>query len=224
MTLADAPRLTKGAFVSIDPAKPTPRVIPFQYNPETLSRSLAPPAGGEGAGEGRAGPVYVAGAPVETFEVEIELHAAENMPDVLAGDANPVATRLAALELLVYPSVDDVGRVADLAAKGALELVGPFAPFTLFSYGASRVVPVRIGSCKITELLHDHDLNPLHAKVAISLRVLSYDDLPPSHPGYGVFLAYQSRKETLGRSALPPVAGRVPEGLSRAPAGSWGGG
>jgi hypothetical protein len=33
--------------------------------------------------------------------------------------------------------------------------------------------------------------------VSLGLRVLSYNDLPPSHPGFGLFLAHQIVKETM---------------------------
>jgi hypothetical protein len=41
MPVLDSPRLLKGALVSLNPPDPTPRVVIFQYNPATLTRSLA---------------------------------------------------------------------------------------------------------------------------------------------------------------------------------------
>jgi len=40
MTVFNVPRLLKGALVSLDPPNPTPQVIVFQYNPNTLTRTL----------------------------------------------------------------------------------------------------------------------------------------------------------------------------------------
>jgi hypothetical protein len=40
-------------------------------------------------------------------------------------------------------------------------------------------------------------LNPIRATVSLSLRVLSYNDFLPSHPGYNLFLAHQAIKEVM---------------------------
>jgi hypothetical protein len=71
------------------------------------------------------------------------------------------------------------------------------APLTLFIWGAKRIVPVRLTDFSITEEAHDPSLNPIRAKVSLGLRVLSYNDLPPTHPGYGLFLAHQVVKEAM---------------------------
>ena len=39
-TFPQSPRLLKGALVAIDPLRPLPTVIVFQYNPETLTRRI----------------------------------------------------------------------------------------------------------------------------------------------------------------------------------------
>jgi hypothetical protein len=70
-------------------------------------------------------------------------------------------------------------------------------PFTLFIWGLKRVVPVRVTDLTITEEAFDPQLNPIRAKASLSLRVLTYDDFPLLHPGYGVFLAHQVVKETM---------------------------
>jgi hypothetical protein len=45
-----SPRLLKGAIVAFDLPAPVPRVIPFQINPESMSRTLeARSADAEGA-------------------------------------------------------------------------------------------------------------------------------------------------------------------------------
>ena len=48
-TYSQGPRLLKGAIVAIDPATSGRSTIVFQYNPETVKRSLEPQlAGAEG--------------------------------------------------------------------------------------------------------------------------------------------------------------------------------
>ncbi|MCH7801350.1 MAG: hypothetical protein IIC24_07370, partial [Chloroflexi bacterium] len=55
-------RTLKGALVSIDEANPAPRVVAFQYNPVTLSRSLQSQMVGGQAGE-RSEDVHFTSAP-----------------------------------------------------------------------------------------------------------------------------------------------------------------
>jgi hypothetical protein len=96
-------------------------------------------------------------------------------------------------------------------AIGTLEILPPIGPFTVLVWGWKRVVPVRLNEFTITEEMHDADLNPIHAKVGLGLRVLSYNDLSITNPGYYLFLAHQAAKEvmaTLGSiNNLGAVAG-----------------
>ena len=198
MTTPISPRLVKGAIVGIDPLNPLASVIVFQYNPDTLTRQVtAQLSGGEG-GASRAEPTRLRGAPVETITLEVEIDAT----DQLEG-ADPVATtmgihpQLAALEMLLYPKMASVIANTALLLAGTIEIVPPEAPFTLFVWGPSRVVPVRLSGFTITEQAHDPMLNPIRAKAALSLRVLSYNDFPVTHPGYALFLAHQAAKEVM---------------------------
>ena len=113
--------------------------------------------------------------------------------------------------MLVYPKSALVIANAILAATGTLEVIPPAAPFTLFIWGAKRVLPVRLTDVGVTEEAHDVHLNPIRARASLGLRVLSYNDLPLTHPGYGVFLAHQVVKEimaTMGSvTTLSAVAG-----------------
>ncbi len=73
-TFPGSPRVLKGALVGIDPATPIPSVIIFQYNPDTLTRSLKPRSpGGEGA---RAEAQRLTGPPEETIKVTTRWPAA----------------------------------------------------------------------------------------------------------------------------------------------------
>ena len=80
-----------------------------------------------------------------------------------------------------------------------------------FVWGLKRVVPVRLTEFSITEEAFDEGLNPIRARVSLGLRVLSYNDLPLSHPGYSLFLAHQVTKEVMatigGAGNLADVAG-----------------
>jgi hypothetical protein len=61
-------------------------------------------------------------------------------------------------------------------------------------------------------------LNPIRAKVALGLRVLSYNDFPLTHPGYSLFLAHQVVKEAMATintvGNAPAIAGSLSFGVS----------
>lgn len=199
-TIQNSPRLLKGAIVSIDPLRPPARVIAFQYNPDSLARTFQV----QGASDGgdRAEAFRLQGAAVETFKVDVEVDATDALAQ---GDdraaASGVHAQLAAFETLVHPPVARVIANTALLAAGSLELVPPVPPMTLFIWGARRILPVRITDLTITEEAHDPALNPLRARVSLGLRVLTYDDLSVSHPGYHLFLAHQVVKEALAATA-----------------------
>jgi len=188
--------LQKGAIVGIDPFNPLASVILFQYNPDTLMRTLraqTPQGGGD-----RSEPMRVNGAPEETIKLDVEIDATDQLEK-----ADSVATsmgiypQLSALEMLLYPKSALVIANTVLLAVGTIEIIPPEAPLTLFIWGPKRILPVRLTDFSITEEAHDVNLNPIRAKVSLGLRVLSYNDLPVTHPGYGIFLAHQVVKETM---------------------------
>jgi len=190
-----APRLLKGAIVAIDPNNPLASVTVFQYNPHTLTRRLEPQTTG---GENRAEPLRIKGAPVETIDVEIEIDASDQLErGGVSASLMGIYPQLSALEMLIYPKSKQVIANEALLKQGTIEIVPPEAPLTLFVWGPSRVLPVQIKSFSITEEVHDTKLNPLQAKVSLSMRVLSYNDLPSDHKGHKIFLAHQVAKEVM---------------------------
>ncbi len=73
-----SPRLLKGAIVIINLATAGRSTIVFQYNPETLKRSLEPQlAGGEARQRSLA--VRSTGAPVETIDLEVTIDAVDDV-------------------------------------------------------------------------------------------------------------------------------------------------
>ena len=192
------PRVISGAIVGIDPTDPKPLVIIFQYNPDSLSRTLQPQMGAEGGDRTEA--LRLKGPPVETIKVDVELDAADQLDrgDPKANELGlyPV---LSALEVLVYPRAQRVIKNTELLALGTIEILPPVAPLTVFVWGPKRALPVKITELGITEEAHDLKLNPIRAKVSLGLRVLNYDDLPLAHPGRALFLSHQVAKETMAR-------------------------
>jgi hypothetical protein len=191
-----SPRVTRGAIVGFDLFNPVASVVVFQYNPDTVTRTLEPQTGGQQGA--RAEVMRLAGAPIEKIDMDVEIDATDQLEE---GDG--VATslgiypQLSALEMLLYPKSALVIANSIALAIGTIEVIPPEAPFTLLVWGAKRVVPVKLNQFKITEEAHDISLNPMRAKATLQLQVLSYNDLSLTHPGYSVFLAHQIVKETM---------------------------
>ena len=188
------PRLRKGALIGLDPFDPLASVIIFQYNPETLTRTLkARVAGGDGT---MAEPTRIEGAPEETIKVDVEIDATDQLEK---GDGRAeslgVYPQLSALEMLLYPKSVLVIKNTVLLAGGTIEVIPPAGSFTVFVWGRKRILPVQLTDFSITEEAHDARLNPIRAKVSLGLRVLTYNDLSVTHPGYHLFLAHQVVKE-----------------------------
>jgi hypothetical protein len=194
-TFPGSPRLRKGALVGLDLPNPVASVIMFQYNPERLTRTLqAQTTGGEGD---RSEAFRLKGAPIETIDVEVEIDAADQLErgDQRAGMG--IYPQLSALEMLVYPKSLTVIANTVLLALGTIEVIPPVAPLTLFIWGEKRILPVRVTELSIAEEMHDAKLNPIRATVSLGLRVLTYDDLSATHPGFGLFLGHQVTKEVM---------------------------
>jgi hypothetical protein len=196
-TFPGSPKPLKGAIVGIDLPNPLASVIIFQYNPDTLTRTLqAQTVGGEGGDRSEA--MRLKGAPIENISLEADIDATDQLERAESTAVElGVYPQLSALEMLVYPKSALVLANTLLLAAGSIEVIPPTAPFTLFVWGAKRVLPVRLTSFSITEEAYDTSLNPIRAKVSLGLRVLSYNDLPTLHPGYSLFLAHQVVKETM---------------------------
>ncbi len=192
-----SPRLIKGAIVGFDIANPLASIAIFQYNPDTLTRTLqAQTSGGESGN--RSEPQRLKGPPTESIRLDVEIDATDQLE---TGNGLTTAVgiypQLAALEMLLYPKMLSVITNTTLLAAGTIEVVPVEAPFTLFIWGPQRVVPVRLTEFSITEEAHDALLNPIRAKVSLGLRILNYNDFPVSHPGFAMFMVHQGVKEVM---------------------------
>lgn len=176
---------------------PLPNVIIFQFNPETITHTWSAAQAADGTGPS-ANPLAVKGTPGESFSFSLAMNANDMITDgspIAQGIAavSGVYTRLAALEMLLYPTASVgggalVGSVS--AAAGALGAaagagggvkrnvpVGQL-PTTLFVWGPGRILPVKVTSLVITEKLYDPLLlNPIHADAQIGLHVLTPEEL-----------------------------------------------
>ncbi|MCM6776636.1 hypothetical protein NDR87_22870 [Nocardia sp. CDC159] len=181
----------RGGFVLVDPDTGQPvKTIPFQFNPDTLTRTLQPQGIGSEPGD-RLEALRLKGPPHETMKFEAEFDAAD------AADKHPDGLHpvLAALELSMYPNVAQLREEDAQAGRGTLEIAPVEAPLTVLVLGPKRVVPVRIADFSVTEEAFDQALAPIRAKVSIGVRVLTVDDLGYRHKGGLLYLAHQSQKE-----------------------------
>lgn len=197
-TFPGSPRTLKGALIGVDLFNPLSSVIVFQYNPDTLTRRIDARATGGTDGGDRSEAFRLNGPPKETISVNVEIDAVDQLEQANAlAVIQGIYPVLSALEMLLYPKSVKVIADAVAARFGNIEIIPPEAPLTLFVWGTRRVLPVRLTSLSITEEAYDTALNPIRAKVDLSLYVLSYADLKPSHVGYGLFIAHQVAKELM---------------------------
>jgi hypothetical protein len=195
-TFPGSPRLLKGALIGVDPANPLASVVVFQYNPEQLTRKVTAQAANPRPAQGEA--LRLKGPPQETITLTVALDAADQLE---RGDAQTVAVglhpTLASLEMLLYPKAALMIANEVLARIGVIEVIPPEAPLTLFVWGAMRVVPVRLTELSITEEAFDPFLNPILAKVALTLTVLTYQDLGLPSVGGALSMAHHVAKEVM---------------------------
>lgn len=200
MALSNLPKLFKGALVAFELPDSTPRVIVFQYNPATLTRTLEAQMQ---EGEGNTGdPPRFKGAPIETIKMEVEIDATDQLErgEQQAGDVG-ILPQLAALETLVYPKSSQVVANNLLLKLGTIEIIPSVAPLTLFIWGKRRILPVRVTEFSVTEDAHHPNLSPIRAKISLGLRVLSYSDVSADNPAWNLFLSHQVIKEGLAAIA-----------------------
>jgi hypothetical protein len=185
-----ASKTLKGAFIRLDETGigAVPQIVVFQYNPESLTRKFKPyepPADKEGAqvdATARVAPYD----PEEELDVVVSLDAIDDLEEpethpqaVVAG----VAARIAALELLMYPTTQTgllssaVSGIAGALGFGGGEAVptNPETPVVLFAWGPGRVLPVKITAFTVEEQAFNSALYPIRAKATVTVKVLTED-------------------------------------------------
>lgn len=193
-----SPKLLKGALIQFSAPMlvPIPNIIIFQYNPESMTRTVKPWSAIRAEAQ-QAGPEKLRAVldqpfdPQESFSLTLELDAADALefPDthpvaVVAG----VADRIAALEMLLYPPGESaLGGLLNVSVEvslgGISASVGADAaafrkakrkqvPIVLFFWGPGRIAPVRLTSFHVEEQAYSPILYPLRAKVSLGLTII----------------------------------------------------
>jgi hypothetical protein len=193
-------KMLRGALIEYgsDFLGPIPNVVIFQFNPETLTRTIQVPPRNTSATSRETS--QSGEAPVEKVTVNAVFSAADALNDnnILARGFG-VGPQIAALEKMVYPA----GKLSGLIGA-AIDAIGdaifggddsgPSQPIPrekqpriLFIWGLTRLLPVVIESMTITEQQYDFLLNPIEAQVSIGLAVV-----PPA----------QCSEDVIGKGAL----------------------
>lgn len=201
-----SPRTLKGGFVLMDAdGKAVLRTVAFQYNPESVTRTLTPRGAKIDAGDRLEG-LRLVGPPVETIKIEIELDATDRLekPGSNADTvANGIAADLAELEAIISPAPDDIAAADGLARSGTLEVLPLPSPLVLLALGRNRLIPVRITEFGIVEEAFDTQLNPIRARVSLGMRALSIDDLAFGSKGAELFMVAARRRDGMARRRPP---------------------
>jgi Contractile injection system tube protein len=201
-TFPRSPKVLKGAIVGVSVLDPLSSIVLFQYNPDTLTRTLRVKAAGNEGDKSEA--LRIVGPPDESIRLDVEIDAADQLAD---GDADTerlgVYPALSRLELLLYPGAALTVANEALTVLGVIEVIPPEAPLTLLVWGPKRVLPVRLTGFTITEEAFDPNLNPIRAKVSLELDVLNYHDLGLVSVGGALFMAHQIVKESMAKSGTP---------------------
>lgn len=178
-----SPRVQRGAIVRLveELGAVAPNIIPFQHDPEKVTRNLTPwnPFEVDPTQRGAQAPMVQPYDPEETYRIALELDATDELED---GDpvaaTSGVAWRIAQIRKLTEPSE---GMFGDLIAS-AQSLVGggletqasrPSVPVALLVLGPGLILPVRVTSLAIEVTEHSTTLHPHMATVTLDLRVLT---------------------------------------------------
>jgi hypothetical protein len=217
-----APKVVRGGVITFDQANGSlVQVIPFQYNPDTLSRTLQPQTVADEPGD-RLEALRLKGPPHETIKLDAEFDASEALADP---DTNSVVAEfglhpvLAQLEMLIYPTVGQLKNEDDLAGQGMIEIAQVEAPLTVLVLGRNRAMPVRLTEFSVTEDGFDTELNPIRAKVSLSARVLNFDDTGFTGTAGRIYQSYQLHKQQLSAKA-PQITAIGAVGLTVVPGGN----
>ena len=204
------------------PRRPIPNVAIFQFNPESLTRTIQIPQRPTGAASRET--TQAGEPPVERIQLTAHFSAADEL-----GDNHPLArafgvgTRLAALEKMVRPAgllsgligqaLDAVGDA--LTGRGDDDATQPIPreeyPRLLFIWGVTRVLPVLIESMTITEQEYDFLLNPTRAEVQLGLAVVTPDGCSDDVVAQGASTYSDLAKDTQAVANLANTASQVVE-------------
>ena len=161
-----------------------PTLVPFQYNPAEVTRTIKVNKSGTSGGPG----LRVQDNPTESYTLKIELDGVDAVDKPITGVMG-VQPLLATIEAMLEPagSLGVLGAVGSALAGAVSALTGggpsggpipaPSLPLVILAWSATRIVPVRIDSFTAHETSFNAALLPVQATVDLSLTVLRDTDL-----------------------------------------------
>lgn len=179
---SNQPKILRGAFVDSNLLAFPPLIVPFQFNPETITRrrgvSVTTPPSRRGREEEAPeseslGEAQTVQTQPETLSLEIRLDATDALEsgDPIAGEFG-VLPALSALEMMVTPRSESF-------FGGLLGLSADFGfgdrrstPVVIFVWGRQRIYAVRITDLNIQETEYNPNLNPVRVTVGVSIQVI----------------------------------------------------
>lgn len=180
--LTHQPKLLKGAFVDSNLLAFPPLIVPFQFNPERLTRrksaNIQSPPSRRGTEERTPeneslGQAQNISSSPETITMDIRFDATDDLEsgNPIAGEFG-VLPALSALEMMITPRSESVfGGLLGLSANFGF---GDRAstPVLIFVWGRQRIYPVRLTDLNIQEVEYNPNLNPTRVTVGVSMQVI----------------------------------------------------
>lgn len=161
-----------------------PTLVPFQYNPAEVTRTIRANGSGTPGGPG----LRVQNSPTESYTLKLELDGVDAVDKPITAVMG-VQPLLAAIEAMLEPAgkLGVLGAVRSALAGAVSSLTGvgpssgpipaPSLPLVVLAWSATRIVPVRIDSFTARETGFNAALLPVQATVDLSLTVLRDTDL-----------------------------------------------
>ncbi len=183
---SNQPKLLKGAFVDSNLLAFPPLIVPFQFNPERMTRrkstNIRTPRSRRGQEEQTPssealGQAQTVRTSPETISFDLRLDATDALDggDPIAGEFG-VLPALSALEMMITPRSESF-------FGGLLGLSADFGfgdrrstPVLIFVWGRQRIYPIRLTDLNIQEIEYNPNLNPTRVTAAVSIQVIAGDN------------------------------------------------
>lgn len=212
--------LLRGALIEYgsDFMGPIPNVVIFQFNPETMTRTVQiPPRPASVVSR----ETTQAGEPsVEKITLKASFSAADEFgKNKVLARLFGVGPRLAALEKMVYPANELVAAIGTALGIGGEEPPGDARqpiprqkmPRILFIWGPYKVLPVVLESMSIVEQQFDFQLNPIQAEVSITMAVNALDACADDKVAKGALTYSNMAKDAQAMANLANTASQAVE-------------
>jgi hypothetical protein len=229
----ESPRLVHGGFVCLDPQSLKPaRIVAFQYNPETLSRTLVL---GAAASVGIAPGSTAASGILGAGPLGPGLNAGGLLGGLLGSAAGQTSAHPGAIPAqfitfsLLFDATDQLqfpDQNPNAARYGVYPLLSAIEALlypphsssdslTLFVWGSDRILPVRLSQLQIVEQMFDPSLNPIRVEIQVTLVVRTDADFPKGSPFRKYWEDYLNHSPIL--AGLSPNASLGDLGLTNLP-------